>query len=87
MRRTLEYGSKLWTQYGTHIAVETPIIELSKPEIVELGVRLKVPLEHTWSCYEGGEVPCERCDSCVLRAKGFEEADVLDPLMVRLGRA
>ena len=86
-RRTLEYGSKLWTQYGVRIQVETPIIGLSKAEIAELGLRLEAPLEHTWSCYDGNELPCEGCDSCVLRARGFEEAGIPDPLMVRLGRA
>ena len=86
-RQTLEYGSKLWTQYRIPISLETPIIELSKAEIAELGVRLEAPLEHTWSCYEGEEIPCGRCDSCILRAKGFDEAGMADPLMVRLGRA
>ena len=69
MRATLEYGSKLWTEYGVSINIETPIIDLSKAEIAELGVRLKAPLEHTWSCYKGGEVPCDSCDSCLLRAQ------------------
>ena len=86
-QRTLEYGSKLWTQYGVRIQVETPIIGLSKAEIAEQGVRLEAPLEHTWSCYDGSELPCEACDSCILRARGFEEAGIPDPLMVRLGRA
>jgi 7-cyano-7-deazaguanine synthase len=86
-RQALEYGSKLWTQYGVRINVETPIIHLSKAEIAELGVRLRAPLEYTWSCYEGGEVPCGACDSCILRAKGFEEAGIADPLLVRLGKA
>ncbi len=87
MKQTLEYGSKLWTQYQVPIAIETPIIELSKAEIAELGVRLQAPLDDTWSCYEGGELPCGACDSCILRAKGFEEAGIADPLLVRLGRA
>ncbi|MDP6402042.1 MAG: 7-cyano-7-deazaguanine synthase QueC [SAR202 cluster bacterium] len=86
MRQTLQHGSKMWTQYGVQIAIETPIIELSKAEIAELGIRLKAPLEHTWSCYKGGEIPCGSCDSCILRAKGFTEAGIPDPLMVRLGR-
>ena len=85
VRETLEYGCKLWTQYGISITVETPIIELSKAEIAKLGVRLNAPLEHTWSCYKGGETPCGECDSCVLRAKGFELAGIPDPLIVRLG--
>ena len=86
MSETLRFGSKLGTQYGVEMQIETPIIQMSKAEIVKMGIDLKAPLEHTWSCYEGGEVPCGACDSCVLRAKGFEEAGVPDPLLVRLGR-
>ena len=87
MRDTLLYGSKLWAEYHVPIRIETPIIHLSKAEIVRLGMDLKAPLEHTWSCYEAGELPCGRCDSCILRARGFAEAGHDDPLLVRLGRA
>ena len=86
MKRALDLGSKLWTEYSVPINVETPIIDLSKAEIVALGMKLGAPLEYTWSCYEGGETPCGSCDSCILRAKGFAEAGVPDPLLVRLGR-
>ena len=61
--------------------IETPIIQMSKSEIVEMGVRLGAPLEHTWSCYEGYEIPCGHCDSCRLRARGFLEAGISDPLL------
>ena len=87
MARTLDLGSKLWTEYGVAMSVETPIIDMTKAEIVALANRLGAPLEHTWSCYRGGDVPCDACDSCILRAKGFAEAGVPDPLLVRLGRA
>ncbi len=85
IRRTLDLGSKLWTEYAVPIRVETPIIDLSKAEIAALGIRLGAPLEHTWSCYEGGAMPCGSCDSCILRAKGFAGAGIPDPLLARLG--
>ena len=87
MRDVLMYGSKLWSQYHVPMQIETPIIHLSKAEIVNLGMDLRAPLEHTWSCYDGGEVPCGRCDSCILRARGFAQAGYEDPLLVRLRAA
>lgn len=84
--QTLTHGSKLGSQYGIPMRVQTPIIHMSKSEIVHLGVELGAPLEKTWSCYEGGELPCMGCDSCLLRARGFAEAGVKDPLLVSLGR-
>lgn len=85
MAEALKYGSKMWTQYHILIQMETPIIDKTKAEIVRLAMELNAPLEYTWSCYQGGLVPCGRCDSCVLRAKGFQEAGYPDPLLVRLG--
>ena len=86
-QHTLMQGSKLWTEYGVAMQVETPIIHMSKKEIVKMGMELDAFLEHTWSCYDGGEFPCMHCDSCLLRARGFAEMGVKDPLLVRLGRA
>ncbi len=60
------------------IKVETPLIHLTKAEIVRLARRLKVPTQLTWSCYQGGRRPCGVCDSCRLRDKGFKEAGVKD---------
>jgi 7-cyano-7-deazaguanine synthase len=84
MSKALFLGSKLGTQYGQSINLETPIISLSKAEIIKLAFSLKVPLVHTWSCYEGGEVPCGKCDSCLIRAAGFREAGYADPLLTGL---
>ena len=64
---------------GHPLEFRTPLIRLTKAEIVSLGVDLGAPLELTWSCYRGGAQPCGSCDSCVLRAKGFSEAGVADP--------
>ncbi len=65
---------------GKAIRVKAPLLKMSKGEIVALGARLKVPFEKTWSCYQGKEIPCGQCDSCLLRAKGFREAGIKDPL-------
>jgi 7-cyano-7-deazaguanine synthase len=78
---TVRLGSKLGTQYGVTIQIETPLIAMSKAEIVRAAVEAEAPLEHTWSCYAGGDAPCGRCDSCLLRAKGFAEAGVTDPAL------
>jgi len=63
---------------GKVIKVTTPLIHLTKAAIVKLAVKLKVPLELTWSCYSGGKRPCGVCDSCRLRAQGFAQAHVID---------
>ena len=64
---------------GRPVRIVTPLVELSKADIVRLGTELEAPLHLTWSCYRGEDRPCGRCDSCVLRAKGFAEAGVADP--------
>jgi 7-cyano-7-deazaguanine synthase len=86
MAKALFQGSKLGAQYQKPIIIETPIILKTKAEIVKMAMDLKAPLEYTWSCYEGGMLPCGKCDSCILRAKGFAEAGYEDPLIVRLER-
>lgn len=61
------------------IKIEVPLLYLKKSEIIKLGVKLGVPYEMSWSCYEGKKRPCGICDSCKLRAKGFREAGTRDP--------
>ena len=63
------------------VKIETPLIRMSKKEIVLLAKKLKAPLHMTWSCYKGGKHPCGECDSCLLRAKGFREAGIDDPVV------
>jgi 7-cyano-7-deazaguanine synthase len=77
-QRSLDLGLKTAVQKRP-IHIKTPLVHLSKAEIVRLGQRLGVPYEKTWSCYQGGRRPCGVCDSCRLRAKGFREAGVVDP--------
>lgn len=68
---------------GNGIDILTPLINRTKADIVRQGQELGVPFALTWSCYEGGRVPCRKCDSCLLRAKGFQEAGVRDPVVPR----
>ena len=75
-----DYSTKASVADGRKIKIETPLIQLSKKQIVELGVKLAAPLELTTSCYRGGEVACGTCDSCLLRLKGFAEAGLTDPI-------
>lgn len=67
---------------GRPIRIEAPLLHQTKAQIVLMGEELHVPFEKTWSCYLGEEKPCLVCDSCRLRAKGFEEAGLSDPLVV-----
>jgi 7-cyano-7-deazaguanine synthase len=65
---------------GKPIRIEAPLVRMDKREIVERGMKLKVPFELTWSCYLGGKKACGRCDSCTIRLKAFAEAGMEDPI-------
>jgi 7-cyano-7-deazaguanine synthase len=66
---------------GNHLTIHTPLIDMTKAQIIQAGIKLGVDYSQTVSCYaadkKGGA--CGVCDSCQLRRKGFEEADVADP--------
>ena len=79
IQESLCLGSKIYAQYDISFSITTPLIAMSKADIVRLALKLNAPIDITWSCYAGGETPCGRCDSCLLRAKGFEEASFTDP--------
>ena len=70
---------------GARFHVHTPLITMSKAEIITRGVVLGLDYSLTHSCYDPPESgrPCGRCDSCVLRARGFDQAGVSDPLLLR----
>jgi 7-cyano-7-deazaguanine synthase len=80
--RALALGTRCGAE-GSPIRVHAPLLSMSKSEIVRKGIELGVPFEHTWSCYSGGGKACGRCDSCILRLKGFEEAGIEDPIAYR----
>jgi 7-cyano-7-deazaguanine synthase len=67
------------------VKVLAPLIELGKTQIVRKSLEVKAPLEYSWSCYHGGEIPCGECESCRRRARAFKNVGVKDPLLERLG--
>ncbi|MCZ7395884.1 MAG: 7-cyano-7-deazaguanine synthase QueC [Candidatus Methanoperedens sp.] len=69
----------------THPSVYTPLISMSKVEIVKRGLEIDAPLEWSWSCYEGWERPCGVCESCLRRKRAFNSSGATDPLLERLG--
>jgi 7-cyano-7-deazaguanine synthase len=79
MQHVFELGTK-WGREGQAIRIVTPLINLKKTEIIELGNKLGVPWEKTWSCYAGGDVACGVCDSCRLRLAAFAELGLKDQL-------
>lgn len=82
-QQVADYSTKAAVQDHRSITIETPLISLSKKDIVLLGDKLQAPLHLSTSCYNGGEAACGVCDSCLLRLKGFAEAGVKDPILYR----
>lgn len=66
-----------------HLHLSAPFVQMSKSDIVRIGAGLNVPFEETWSCYEGGEIHCGQCGTCVERIEAFALADVPDPTTYR----
>jgi 7-cyano-7-deazaguanine synthase len=71
------------TRPETRIEIATPVIAMRKSEIIERGIALGAPLHLTWSCYQGEDLACGVCDSCVLRLRAFEQAGRADPIAYR----
>ncbi len=83
-QKVVEVGTKSGTK-GTPIIIETPLINLTKGEIIKLGLSLGVDYSLTTSCYNPAKngIPCGVCDSCRIRQKGFCDAGVNDPALNR----
>jgi 7-cyano-7-deazaguanine synthase len=83
--RMANLATKAGVEGRQRLKIHTPLIELSKAQIIRRGIELGVDYAITLSCYDPGAngEPCGACDSCVLRAKGFAEASARDPLLAR----
>lgn len=88
--RAYEAMANLATKAGVEgtgrFTIHTPLLHMTKREIIEAGLALGVNYGMTLSCYDPspGGVPCGRCDACLLRAKGFSEAGAVDPALVEV---
>lgn len=68
------------TSDNFNVTIKTPLINLTKTEIVQKAVEMDVRLEYTWSCYENNDEACGVCDSCLLRLNGFHKANINDKI-------
>jgi 7-cyano-7-deazaguanine synthase len=86
-QRMANLATKAGVEGRTKLSIHTPLIHLSKAEIIRKGLSLDVDYALTSSCYDPSPEgrPCGGCDSCLLRAKGFAEAGVPDPLLQKFG--
>ena len=78
--RMANLATKAGVEGRTRLHIHTPLLRLSKAQIVQLAQELQVPFALTHSCYDPGAdgSPCGQCDACLLRRKGFEEAGIED---------
>ena len=78
--QAFQQAINLGTAVDAKMEIITPVIHLTKPEIIRKGIELKAPFEYSWSCYRENEIACGTCDSCVLRLQAFKKAGMEDPL-------
>ena len=85
--RMANLATKAGVEGRQKLKIHTPLIQLAKADIIRKGNELGVDYALTSSCYDHGEDgrPCGQCDSCQLRAKGFCEAGIADPLLTKFG--
>ena len=74
-------NTAIWEGSGYQLKIEAPFIHMNKADVVRTGLKLKVPYELTWSCYEGGDRPCGKCATCLDRAAAFAANGVTDPAL------
>lgn len=80
MENAINQGTVCAVAQGKKIKVQAPFMYMTKTEEVELGMKLGVDYSDTWTCYNGDDLACGTCDSCLLRIKAFKEAGCEDPI-------
>jgi 7-cyano-7-deazaguanine synthase len=79
MNELVRVGTRAGTE-GRSIEIVNPMLEFSKTDVLKLAIKLKVPLQLTWSCYENTKTPCGKCRGCRMRSEAFLAAGMADPL-------
>lgn len=69
-------------EYGNRARVETPLLELTDAELIELGMQMDVPFDRSWSCQQGSALPCGQCKGCESRRQAFDALGLADPQLV-----
>ncbi len=82
MNELISIGTRAGRE-GSGMEIVNPLIDYDKVAVLRLALKLKVPLELTWSCYEDAPTPCARCRGCLTRLKAFEAIGFSDPLVPR----
>jgi 7-cyano-7-deazaguanine synthase len=80
MNKLVRLGTRTGAEGGS-IEIVNPLLEFSKADVLRLAIKLNVPLQLTWSCYENGATPCGKCRGCLMRAEAFRAVGVSDPLI------
>jgi len=80
---TRSINDAIYLGTGGKVSVIAPFIHSPKSAIVREGLKLGVPYELTWSCYNGGDQPCGKCGTCIDRIKAFEANGARDPLVYK----
>lgn len=83
--KAFERAAGIGTRPETNIRIMAPLVGMDKAEVVRTGLKLKAPLELTWSCYQSEKAACGRCLSCIGRMKAFEKAGVEDRIPYETG--
>lgn len=65
---------------GYKVKIMAPLLMMNKAEVIKTGLKLNAPYHLTWSCYEGGEVPCGKCSTCIDRINAFKANGIEDPV-------